>query len=144
MESLRAAALRTGTNGEFRLCEEWTSSAKSVFQFDVQGQVAKSTHAGLPWLQHLRTELGTSLRVWPFDGWQLDTGSAVLVEVYPSLFRRRYPREGRTVDEQDAYAVARWLAETSANGFLSHYFQPPLTKEQRARALREGWILGVG
>jgi hypothetical protein len=34
---------RTGSNDEFRLTEKWTSSAKSVFHFDIQGQVAKST-----------------------------------------------------------------------------------------------------
>lgn len=39
---------RTGRGTEFRLCERWTSSARSVFHFDVQGQVAKSTHAGIP------------------------------------------------------------------------------------------------
>ena len=33
---------------DLRLSETWSSSAKSVFQFDVQGSVAKSTHAGLP------------------------------------------------------------------------------------------------
>ena len=31
-----------------RLTEERAGSAKSVFHFDVQGQVAKSTHAGIP------------------------------------------------------------------------------------------------
>ena len=35
---------RVGTRDEFRLSEKWTASAKSVFQFDVTGQVAKSTH----------------------------------------------------------------------------------------------------
>lgn len=49
---------RTGQPSEFRLCERWTSSAKSVFQFDVQGSVAKSTHAGIPWLRFLRQEVG--------------------------------------------------------------------------------------
>ncbi len=39
---------RTGDPSELRLCEQWTATAKSVFQFDVQGSVAKSTHAGLP------------------------------------------------------------------------------------------------
>jgi len=39
---------RTGNPDELRLCERWTSSAKSVFQFDMQGSVAKSTHAGIP------------------------------------------------------------------------------------------------
>ena len=40
---------RTGSPTEFRLTEQWTSSARSVFLFDVQGSVAKSTHAGIPW-----------------------------------------------------------------------------------------------
>jgi hypothetical protein len=34
-----------------RLTEERAGSAKSVFHFDVQGLVAKSTHAGIPWLR---------------------------------------------------------------------------------------------
>ena len=42
---------RTGTADEFRLTERWTSSAKSVFLFDVQGSVAKSTHGYLSWLR---------------------------------------------------------------------------------------------
>ncbi|MGH2359108.1 MAG: hypothetical protein ACRDGM_00985 [bacterium] len=37
---------RTGLATEFRLCECWSSSARSVFHFDVQGSVAKSTHMG--------------------------------------------------------------------------------------------------
>ena len=47
---------RTGDPSWFRLTEQGTASAKSVFHFDIQGQEAKSTHAGLPWLQHLRME----------------------------------------------------------------------------------------
>jgi hypothetical protein len=31
--------------------------------------VAKSTHAGLPWLPHPRLKLGERLHFWPFDGW---------------------------------------------------------------------------
>ena len=50
VEQFRHGNLRTGTTDEFRITERWTSSAKSNFQFDVQGQVAKSTHAGIPWL----------------------------------------------------------------------------------------------
>jgi len=46
---------RMGDPSWFRLTELWTPSAKSVFRFDVQGSVAKSTHAGLPWLRYLRT-----------------------------------------------------------------------------------------
>ncbi len=37
-----------------RLSEERSGSAKSVFHFNVPGSVAKSTHAGLPWLRFIR------------------------------------------------------------------------------------------
>ncbi len=133
---------RTGKPTEFRLCEQWTSSCRSVFHFDVQGQVAKSTHAGIPWLKRIR-DADERVHVWPFDGWQIPAGKCVLAEVYPSIFRNRYPREGRSADEQDAYAVARWLAEADARGSLSRYFEPPLTLPERRIADREGWILGV-
>jgi hypothetical protein len=96
---------RVGKASEFRLCEQWTSSAKSVFQFDVQGQVATSSHAGIPWLKRIRDAVGDRVHFWPFDGWVPAAGKAVIAEVYPSIFRNRYERAGRTPDEQDAYAV---------------------------------------
>jgi hypothetical protein len=45
-----------GDNNWLRLTERWTATAKSVFLFDVQGAVAKSTFAGLPWLLYLQNE----------------------------------------------------------------------------------------
>jgi hypothetical protein len=135
---------RTGKPNELRLCERWTSSAKSVFRFDVQGSVAKSTHAGIPWLGFLREQCGARLFFWPFDGWQPPPATSVIAEVYPSIFRNRYPRGQRTADEQDAYAVARWLEETSRHGWLERYFNPPLTLPERRIAGLEGWILGIG
>lgn len=135
---------RTGDSTEFRLCERWTPSAKSVFQFGVQGQVAMSTHAGIPWLKRLRDEAGDRIHFWPFDGWQPAPGKAVIAEVYPSIFRRRYPAEGRSGDQQDAYAVARWMAEMDDRGALARYFAPPLSEEEQRIAALEGWILGVG
>lgn len=53
----------TGTPAEFRLTDRWTSSAKSVFLFDVQGSVATSTHAGLPWVRWLRRELKGAVHI---------------------------------------------------------------------------------
>lgn len=134
---------RVGRSNEFRLCERWTSSCKSVFQFDVKGSVAKSTHAGIPWLKRIRETAGSSVHFWPFDGWQPPAGKSVIVEVYPSIFRNRYGKEGRTAHEHDAYAVARWLSESAAHGTLGGYFDPPLTPEERRIADIEGWILGV-
>ena len=66
IDSIRCSAQgnglkRTGSNHEYCLTEQWSSSAKSVFQFDVQGSVAKSTHAGIPWLLNIRYELGNQV-----------------------------------------------------------------------------------
>lgn len=143
VESLRANSARVGTNDELRLTERWTSSAKSVFQFDVNGSVAKSTHAGLPFLQKLRQEFNQRLHCWPFDGWDVGEANHAIVEIYPSLFRNRYPRADRSVDQQDAYSVSRWLAEMDQAGSLDTFFHPPLTASQSKQAKKEGWILGV-
>lgn len=139
-----AADRRGGSSSEFRLTERWTSSAKSVFQFDMQGSVAKSSHAGIPWLKWLRDEVGERIHVWPFDGWVPHPDKCVLAEVYPSIFRNRYPRGERTVDEQDAFACAQWMADMTARGRLAEYFAcPPLDDEECAVVACEGWVLGV-
>lgn len=134
---------RCGSSKDFRLTEKWTSSAKSVFHFDVQGSVAKSTHAGLPWLRRIRQEVGDRVHFWPFDGWQIPAGKSVLAEIYPSIFRQRYPRDDRRPDQQDAYSVARWLTESDDRGLLSRYLTPPLTDDERRIGDLEGWILGI-
>ncbi len=126
-----------------RLCERWTPSAKSVFQFGMNGQVATSSHAGIPWLRWLRAELGEAVHFWPFDGWAPPPGKHVVAEVYPSMLRNRFPRYGRNADQQDAYAVAEWLRTRDAAGLLAAYFEPGLTAEERSVARVEGWILGV-
>jgi hypothetical protein len=59
---------RTGSGDEFRLVEMRTPSAKSVFRFEGHACVAKSTHAGIPWLRKVRREIGESVHFWPFDG----------------------------------------------------------------------------
>ncbi len=135
---------RTGSSRDLRITERWSSSAKSVFQFDVQGSVAKSTHAGLPWLRHIRQEVSSQIHFWPFDGWEVPAGKSLMAEVYPSVFRNRYPREQRTADQQDAYCVARWLAETDERDLLRRYLDVPLTGKEREVAALEGWILGIG
>jgi hypothetical protein len=134
---------RTGSNKDLRLTEKWTSSAKSVFQFDVQGSVAKSTHAGLPWLRRIKSEVGEKVHAWPFDGWTVPDGKSAVAEIYPSIFRKRYPKDDRKPDQQDAYCVAKWLTETDERGLLERYFDPPLTEEERKVANLEGWILGI-
>ena len=47
-------AARSGDPSWLRLTEKRAGSAKSVFRFGVEGSVAHSTHAGLPWLHYVR------------------------------------------------------------------------------------------
>jgi hypothetical protein len=49
-----------------RLAEQRIRGARSVFHFSAVGSVAWSTHAGLPWLRHIRRALGSRVHVWPF------------------------------------------------------------------------------
>ena len=134
---------RTGSSRWRRICEQRTR-AKSVFHFDVQGSVAKSTHAGIPWLRFLRSRLGPKLHFWPFDGWEPRPGCSVIAEVYPSLWREAYALSELTGDQQDAYAVASWLRDADADGRLALAVAPELTDAERAVAGVEGWILGLG
>jgi hypothetical protein len=135
----------SGSSDEFRLCERWTATAKSVFQFDMQGSVAKSTHAGIAWLREMRRHPGLldSVHFWPFDGFEIPEDKSVVVEAYPSLVRRRYPPNERSPDEHDAFAVAMWLRQMDVRGVLRQYFNPPLTLPERRLAELEGWIIGV-
>ena len=142
VEQFRENSQRVGDPSELRMTEKWTSSAKSVFRFDVQGSVAKSTHAGLPFIKKLRDQV-PDIHFWPFDGWDLPTANSVVAETYPSLFRNRYARESRTVDQQDAYSICCWLRDMDALGCLSDFASPPLTEFQQQVAGLEGWILGV-
>lgn len=135
--------LRAGSSRWRRLCDE-RCRAKSPFHFDVPGSVAKSTHAGLPWLLHLRRELGAKVHFWPFDGWSPPSGVSVIAEAYPALSNRTYPREDRSPDQHDAYSVARWLREADASQQLASYFNPNIPENQQLQASVEGWILGVG
>jgi hypothetical protein len=136
-------AERLGERRWRRVTETRAPRARSVFHFDVQGSVAKSTHAGIPWLRYLRRALGSSVHFWPFDGWTSRNGSHVVAEVYPSLWRSRYPNEYRTRDQQDAFAVCRWLQETDLANDLNRFFDPQLTPGELSIANIEGWILGV-
>jgi len=134
----RAAAIAVGGASPSSAGRE-----KSVFHFDVQGSVAKSTHAGLPWLRLIRQRLGQRVRFWPFDGWDISPGQSVVAEFYPSLWSRSFEREDRTQDQHDAYSIATSLAQADHDGRLAAFFKPALTASEQTLARVEGWILGV-
>lgn len=135
------AACRKGQTRWRRKAEE-LARGKSVFHFGVTGQVAKSTHAGLPFLRHIRRAL-PKLHVWPFDGWKIPTNSSALVEAYPRLYSAAYATEGRTADQHDAFATASWLRDADVDGRLPQALAPKLSKVTARLARHEGWILGV-
>jgi hypothetical protein len=137
------AAARSGNPRWRRVTELRARTAKSVFHFDVKGTVAKSTHAGIPWLRYIRQHAKDHVHFWPFDGWSVPPGSSVLAEVYPALWSRTFPTAGRTADQQDAFAIAEWLRRADCDGSLKRYFSPDVGPDDRKVAEIEGWILGV-
>lgn len=136
-------AARMGNARWRRLTEVRAGGAKSVFHFDVQGSVAKSTHAGIPWLRFIRQSLGPRVHFWPFDGWDIPTGHSAIAEVYPALWSRGFANEGRTGDQHDAFSIAAWFSRADCDGSLATAFNPRLTPPERETARVEGWILGV-
>jgi hypothetical protein len=136
-------AARSGNSRWRRLTEERAGGAKSVFHFDVQGSVAKSTHAGIPWLRFIRQQLGSRVHFWPFDGWNIPAGRSAVVEVYPSLWSHNFAREERNGDQHDAYSAAAWMRRADLDGSLAAFLNPSLATPERAVAQVEGWILGV-
>jgi hypothetical protein len=136
-------AARAGNSRWRRFTEERAGGAKSVFHFDVQGSVAKSTHAGIPWLRFIRNRSGGRVHFWPFDGWDIPLGISAIAEVYPSLWRRTFACGDRTRDQHDAYCIAAWLSRSDGDGGLAAYLKPALSSSELALAQVEGWILGV-
>ena len=140
MAGMEAGEHRLGEAGWRRLTDGFAPAAASVFNFNaIQNNVAYSTHAGIPWLRHIRRQLRKlEARVWfwPFDGWNVPEGHSAIVEVYPRLWNNLYDEAttGMSVDHRHAYSVARWLSEQDQNGLLVQYFNPELTPEQCNRA----------
>lgn len=136
-------AARAGSSRWRRLTDRRSPGAKSPFHFDVPGSVAKSTHAGLPWLLRLRRDVDRGVHFWPFDGWTPAPERSVVAEVYPSMWNETYPRADRGPDQHDAFSVAGWMRDSDRDGRLSDCYAPALSAAERAVARVEGWILGV-
>jgi hypothetical protein len=134
-------AARCG-NTRWRRITEKRAGAKSVFHFDVPGSVAKSTHAGLPWLRYIRSHV-PDVHFWPFDGWDIPARRSVVAEVYPSLWSPCFAHENRNADQHDAYSAAEWMRRSDLNGTLLGFFTPVLSAEEREASQIEGWILGI-
>jgi hypothetical protein len=79
----------------------------------------------------------------PFGGWEVHQARSAIAEVYPTIWRR-YPQENRTVDQQDAYAITRWLREMAWGTTIEEvYFNRPMTGKEKETADLEDWTLVV-
>ena len=135
--SVGNGAARTGDSRWRRLTELRARGAKSVFHFDCQGSVAKSTHAGIPWLRYIRQQTKDRVWFWPFDGWDIPRHRSVVAEVYPALWSRSFSSEGRNGHQQDAFAVAKWTQQADSDGILDSYWRPRLEPDERGKAAIE-------
>ena len=137
------APARSGNSKWRRVTEVRARRAKSVFHFDVQGSVAKSTHSGLPWLRFLDLKTTGALHFWPFDGWNFPAGKSVVAEVYPALWSKTFAQDNRDGHQHDAYSIAAWMRQADKDASLSVFANPPIAVADREAARIEGWILGV-
>lgn len=148
VQSLRndpVAMRRQGSARWRRECEK-LARAKSVFHFDVPGSVAKSTHAGLPWLLKLKLQGRERLHVWPFDGLEPMPGATVILEAYPALWSSQVKGLMPATlgpDQRDACVVAESLQRADASGLLEAWLLDPKARLGHEQLGREGWILGV-
>ncbi|KAA5603987.1 hypothetical protein F1188_17965 [Roseospira marina] len=134
---------RMGDSHWKRLTDKRAKPAKSVFHFGVQGEVATSTHAGIPWLRVIRNQLGSRVHFWPFDGWDIPEGRSTIAEVYPALWSHAFSRNGRTDDQHAAFSVAAWMSRADRNRTLGAALHSRLADPDDIVARVEGWILGA-
>jgi len=142
VKELLPGLTRLGEEDEQRLTGRWTAFPRSVFQFDLQDNAARATHAGIPWLSYLR-RAGERAHFWPFDGFEVPEGRSVVAEARPARLKYRYTRDGLDRQEHEAFAICAWLQERDRLDLLRPYFTPPLSEAEQQRAQLEGWILGV-
>lgn len=135
--------VRTGDPDERRLTGRWAGTPRGgVFRFELQDGLAKATHAGIPWLDYLR-RAGDRAHFWPFDGFEVPAKRSVVAEVRSANLLQRYPQEGLSREEHEAFAICAWLQDRDRLGLLGGYFTPPLSGGEKGQAMAEGWILGV-
>ena len=117
---------RTGAATELRLCEQRTAVAKRVFQFDVQGQVATSTHAGLPWLLWLRMmpDARSLVHFWPFDAFEVPdavravNGYSNMNCDIAKILATKYLAKGIELELTDMPPAAYWVVGSPEDYFI--------------------------
>ncbi len=135
-------AARSG-NSRWRRLTEQRVRAKSVFHFDVKGSVAKSTHAGIPWLRYIRQHAKDHVHFWPFDGWSVLPGRSVVAEVYPSCGANHSRAQDEPRTSKMPTRLPNGCGGRIGDGSLERFLCPELEPNERKTAEIEGWIFGV-
>ena len=136
------AAARSGDSRWRRLTEIRVRAAKSVFHFDVQGSVAKSTHAGLPWLRYLRDTLGDRVHFWPFDGWDIPARTVGHRGGLPGIVESRLSPGGPDGRPARRVVGGRMAPRRRPGRKPCGIPQTVPDTAERELAQIEGWILG--
>ena len=140
-------AKRTGDRDWRRLVECRVRSAKSVFRFGVNGEVATSTHAGIPWLRFIRKRLGKGVHFC------LSTAGSFRLGI-PPLPRSIRPcgaaaSPARTVQATSmmltasplGYASARLPTARPSSGFRQRWFIGNSTTSRRFSSPHDGMTM---
>ena len=122
---------------ETRAAEAAAKGAFACWQMSGAGSVGGQAMMGLPVLARLRARFGAA--AWPFEPWR--GARVVLAEVWPSLIAPQVAQAQAVGEIKDA-AQVRVLAGKIAG--LSEAVLAAMLDVTEPRALREGWILGLG
>jgi len=133
---------------EFRITEEATKGASSIWKLYYQGSVGGQALTGMPVIKRLHETRAAKL--WPFEtGWKpltpadLDGAEAVFAEIYPSLFATA-PKAGEIKDQAQVRGACERFHALDEKGQLAALFGPAKDDPRRDVVEREeGWILGV-
>jgi len=146
---------------EFACAEATQTHPETVYKLLGSKQVGKASISGIRVLRHIRERSQGAVTFWPFE----KVGGSVMVEIYPTLFRKkatgstaklrtakelnvalerfgsRRVAEAQHLSDHDTDALIsaaglRWIARNP-----SVWSQPELST---TRVQREGWIFGVG
>jgi precorrin-8X/cobalt-precorrin-8 methylmutase len=134
---------------ERRLVDLHIPSAQPCWKLLGAGSVGGQALTGIPVVRALRDDprWNDRVRIWPFETGlrSPEDGSAVIAEVYPSLWAVS-PAADEPKDAAQVRAVARFFAERDRAGELAALFagDPTLTRAERDRVeAEEAWTLGV-
>lgn len=129
---------------------------ETVFKLVGAKQVGKASLTGMRVLRHLRNRHAGRVSVWPFE----PARRSVLVEIYPTLFRRQAAgtlAKLRTTGELNVALRALGASPTRGNGYSDHDTDALISAAGlrrfcatgaplpavNGRIRREGWIFGV-